>query len=271
MHLKKSRGQHLLPDKNMLRKIVNSADVKLDDNIIEIGSGTGLLTEILAKNARKVIAFEIDRSFENNLRSLSEKYSNIEIRFMDFLKWDIVKFMKNEPGKWRVMGNIPYNITSPIIEKLIEEGRENLTSAHLLVQKEVAKRIVSPPGSKEYGRLSVFVQFFADIEILFNIPPSVFIPPPKVHSSLISIKFRNLQEKYRDNDFQKTFFTIVRAAFVKRRKQVHKALRGSIPEFDNERIKEMLEDLDVDPARRGETLSIDEYIKITEYIIQARE
>ncbi|MCD4782608.1 MAG: 16S rRNA (adenine(1518)-N(6)/adenine(1519)-N(6))-dimethyltransferase RsmA [Candidatus Eremiobacteraeota bacterium] len=271
MHLKKYRGQHLLPDKNMLAKIVNSANIKPDDNIIEIGPGTGLLTEILAQKAGKVIAFEIDRDFENNLRLISEKHQNLEVRFIDFLKWDIAEFMEGEAGKWRVMGNIPYNITSPIIEKLIEKGRENITDVHLLIQKEVAQRIVSPPGVKEYGRISVFVQFFADVKILFNIPPSVFIPPPKVDSSLISIKFKDLQEKYRGRDFQKTFFTIVRAAFEQRRKQLQKALRGSIPGFDSERTKEILEGLGMEPKRRGETLSVDEYIEMTEYIIKTRK
>jgi len=266
MYLKRYRGQHLLPDKNMLNKIVNFACIKPGDNVIEIGPGTGFLTEILAQKANKVMVFEIDKGFENNLNSLSAKYNNLEIRFMDFLKWNIADLMENNTCEWRIMGNIPYNITSPIIEKIILEGRENIIDAHLLVQKEVAKRIVSPPGSKEYGRLSVFVQFFANAEILFDIPPSVFIPPPKVHSSLLSIEFKEIPKKYRDMNFQKTFFSIVRASFEKRRKQLHKALRGSIPGLDNNGVKEMLVNTGIDPTRRGETLSVEEYIKVAEAV-----
>ena len=288
MRLKKYRGQHLLTDSNMLEKIVESADIKQDDNIIEIGAGTGLMTELLAQEAKRVVSFEIDRNFEEQLEQLKSQYQNLTIHVTDFMKWDMTEFFEKqgetfnatgeEPstahsnvcstddneGRWRVIANIPYNITSPILEKLIEEGRDHLSDANILMQKEVAERIVAKPGKKDFGRLSVFVQYFCDAELLFTVPPTVFTPEPKIDSAVLSIKFKDQKNINTDRLFIKTFFKVVKAAFSLRRKQLHKAIRGTFTGNSSQEIKELIESAGIDCRRRGETLSIEEFEKLAE-------
>jgi len=269
MRLKKYRGQHLLADRNMLLKIVESAHIGKNDNIIEIGAGTGLLTTLLAERAGRVISFEIEREMKNKLRKLENHHSNLTVRMEDFLKWDMTKFLEEDENRWRVVANIPYNITSPILEKLMKEGRKRLIDAYILMQKEVARRIISPPGTREYGRISVFVRYFAESEILFDVPPEVFIPPPKVDSSLLHIKFGDVVFFEDNKSLEKLFFMVVKASFSQRRKQIHKAIRGVIPGLSREQVKKVLEESGIDPKRRGETLDIQEFKKLAESFIDS--
>jgi 16S rRNA (adenine1518-N6/adenine1519-N6)-dimethyltransferase len=264
MKLKKYRGQHLLTDRNMLEKIVREAEVSPDDNVIEIGAGTGLLTELLAERAGMVKSFEIDRDFREKLEELSENFKNLEIIMHDFLSFDLSDFLSQQAKKWKVVANIPYNITSPIIEKLIEEGLPFITDIFLLVQKEVAQRITAKPGGKDYGRLTVYARFFFDTSLLFTVPPEVFMPPPSVDSALLRMKPRSETPDVNPA----TFFAVVASAFAQRRKQIRNAVKNALPGIGKDRIDEILEQAEIDKQRRGETLSLDEYAKLSRVVDQ---
>jgi 16S rRNA (adenine1518-N6/adenine1519-N6)-dimethyltransferase len=255
MKLKKFRGQHLLTDRNMLEKITRESGVCSGDNIIEIGAGTGLLTELLAEQAGLVKSFEIDRDFREILEELAKRYNNLEIIMHNFLAFQLVDFLKAQDKKWKVVANIPYNITSPIIEKLIEEGLPYITDIFLLVQKEVAQRITAKPGGKDYGRLTVYARFFFDTSMLFTVPPEVFTPPPRVDSALLRMKPKdNLPDVN-----PPVFFAVVAAAFAQRRKQIRNAVRNALPDAPGEQIDDILKKSGIDKQRRGETLSLDEF------------
>lgn len=262
MKLKKYRGQHLLTDVNMLNKIAGSANLSKSDHIIEIGAGTGLLTEILAETAEKVMSFEIDKEFEGELREMEAQHPNITLVFGDYMKWDMEDFLAKDEHKWRIVANIPYNITSPILEKLITEGRQYLTDAHILMQKEVAQRITAKPGTKDYGRLSVFVQYFCETKLLYTVPPTVFEPPPQVDSAVLYMKFKDYNEVQVNKKFESVFFNIVKASFALRRKQLQKTLRGALQGFSADEVKGILEKAGIDGTRRGETLSMAEFEKL---------
>ncbi len=267
MKLKKYRGQHLLVDVNMLNKIADSAHIKKDDHIIEIGAGTGLLTELLAEAAKEVMSFEIDKEFEGELREIEAQHPNLRLVFGDYMKWDMEDFLAKDENKWRIVANIPYNITSPILEKLITEGRQYLTDAHILMQKEVALRITAKPGTKDYGRLSVFVQYFCDVKMLYTVPPTVFEPPPKVDSAVLYMKFKDYNEVQVNKKFEAVFFNIVKASFALRRKQLQKTLRGALQGFSAEEVKRILEKAGIDGTRRGETLNMEEFEKLALTVI----
>lgn len=262
MKLKKYRGQHLLVDCNMLNKIAESAHINKDDHIIEIGAGTGLLTELLAEAAESVMSFEIDKEFEGELKGIESQHPNLKVIFGDFMKWDMEEFLEKDSNKWRIVANIPYNITSPILEKLIMEGRQHLADAHILMQKEVAQRITAKPGTKDYGRLSVFVQYFCEAKLLYTVPPTVFEPPPKVDSAVLYMKFKDYSELQVNKKFEAVFFNIVKASFALRRKQLQKTLRSALQGFTAEEVKGILERSGIDGTRRGETLSMEEFERI---------
>ncbi|MCE1248882.1 MAG: 16S rRNA (adenine(1518)-N(6)/adenine(1519)-N(6))-dimethyltransferase RsmA [Firmicutes bacterium] len=269
MILKKSRGQHLLTDKNMMRKIADAADLNKENNVMEIGPGTGLLTELLVQKAGKVTAFEVDRSFTEKLTELEKTYSNLKVIYGDFLKTDLAAFLSDFEDI-KVVANIPYNITTPILEKLLIEGGGKITSAFLLMQEEVARRIVAPPGNKEYGRLSVFIQYFCDASVLFTVPPSVFVPPPKVNSAVLKLVFRKDKLSPEEAPFRKLMFKIVETAFSQRRKQAGKLLMnmgGQKPEIVEAAMKES----GIDMTRRAETISVEEYVKLAQNIIKLQK
>jgi len=185
--LKKRFSQNLIKDKNIIKKIVNAMDIGGNDIIIEIGAGQGDLTEYIAKKVRYVYAIEIDKSFKRNHYAIEKEYRNISFIYDDVLKISFASFCKTENCK--VIGNIPYNITGPILFKAFNE-REYIESAYFTIQKEVALRIVSPPGKRIYGALSVIAQLLSRPKILFYMKPSVFIPPPKVESALLFLDFK---------------------------------------------------------------------------------
>jgi 16S rRNA (adenine1518-N6/adenine1519-N6)-dimethyltransferase len=164
------------------------------------------------------------------------------------------------------VANIPYNITTPILEKLLMEGGEKISSTFLLMQDEVARRIVSPPGNKEYGRLSVYVQYFCETAVLFMVPPSVFIPPPKVNSALLRLRFRTEKFLSGEAPFRKLLFKVVETAFSQRRKQAGKLLM-SIPDLKAGSVEAALKEARIDVTRRAETISVEEYVELTKQII----
>jgi len=243
----KKFGQNYLTDKNTITKIISVFNPQENDEIIEIGPGRGALTAELSKLSSKVTAIEIDNRVIENL---SEKFPNVKFINQDFLKWDFVNLSSEK--KYRVIGNIPYNITSPIIFKLIEK-RELFSDALFMVQYEVAKRIISEPKSKDYGILAVIMQYFATVNLEFKISPNVFFPKPKVDSAIISIKFKN---KIQNNIDDKLFISFVKAAFGNRRKTLKNSLNNSI--FVNYNFEE----INFDFSRRAETLVLDEFVFI---------
>ncbi|AAB99033.1 dimethyladenosine transferase (ksgA) [Methanocaldococcus jannaschii DSM 2661] len=230
---KKKLGQCFLIDKNFVNKAVESANLTKDDVVLEIGLGKGILTEELAKNAKKVYVIEIDKSLEPYANKLKELYNNIEIIWGDALKVDLNKLDFN-----KVVANLPYQISSPITFKLIKRGFD---LAVLMYQYEFAKRMVAKEGTKDYGRLSVAVQSRADVEIVAKVPPSAFYPKPKVYSAIVKIKPNKGKYHIENENF---FDDFLRAIFQHRNKSVRKALIDSSKElnYNKDEMKKILED-----------------------------
>ncbi|PWN05429.1 16S rRNA (adenine(1518)-N(6)/adenine(1519)-N(6))-dimethyltransferase RsmA [Rhodohalobacter mucosus] len=242
---KKSLGQHFLRDGNMIQKIVHAISADRTDRIVEIGPGDGALTGELLNAYSDVIAIEIDQRMAEHLREL---YPRLELIEEDILKCDWSRFLNTEKPV-HVIGNLPYYITSQILFAIFDH-RENLTSALLMMQKEVAQRIVAEPHSKEYGILSVQSQLMSTPEILFDVPPSVFSPPPKVDSSVIRFIFDKGKLACSDKHLK----TVVRMAFNQRRKKLSNALK---------RLNTDLPAKEFDFSLRAEALSPVMYEKLT--------
>jgi len=185
--LKKSLSQHLIKDKNILRKIVRLSGIGKEDTVVEIGPGQGDLTRCLAEKAGFVYAVELDRTFKGHLDAVEETYGNVKILFKDFLGTSLSQFKSDR--KIKIVANIPYKITAPIMFKIIAE-RASIESAHLTVQREIAESVVSKPYRRTYGAMSVNLQLLSEVKLLFILKPTVFIPPPKVDSALLSIIFK---------------------------------------------------------------------------------
>ncbi|MDA3861599.1 MAG: 16S rRNA (adenine(1518)-N(6)/adenine(1519)-N(6))-dimethyltransferase RsmA, partial [Melioribacteraceae bacterium] len=212
-------GQNYLTDRNTILKIIEKFNPKKDDSIIEIGPGRGALTNELSTHTKNLTAIEID---DRVIESLSTQLPNVNFINQDFLKINFDQF--NIQKKIRVIGNIPYNITSPILFKLIE-NRTLFSDALIMVQYEVAKRMVSEPNTKDYGILGVILNYFATVNLEFKIPPTVFKPKPKVDSAIVSLKFNKMGYNNLNDRF---FIDVVKAAFGNRRKTLKNSLNNSI-------------------------------------------
>lgn len=256
----KSLGQNFLIDGNIVRKIVEKANIGPEDYVLEIGPGIGTLTEELALKAKKVVAIELDKDLLPILDETLSQYENVEIIHGDVLKVDLKKIIEEKLDNKRVklVANLPYYVTTPIITKLLESDL-NLDSIIVMVQKEVAERMGAKAGGKEYGSLSVFVSFFSQAEIIINVPKTVFMPQPKVDSAVIKL---DIKKELPDIDRDK-FFKVVKAAFSKRRKTLLNALSSYGFNIDKETIKETLEKLNIKPEVRAENLSVEDFIKIS--------
>lgn len=256
----KSLGQNFLVDGNIVRKISQMGDITKKDYILEIGPGIGTLTEELALNAKKVVAVELDKDLLPILDETLMDYDNVEIIQGDILKIDIHKLIeeKLEGGPIKVVANLPYYVTTPIIAKLIEEDL-NIESIIVMIQKEVADRIIAGPGNKQYGSLSVFVNFYTQSQILITVPKTVFMPQPKVDSAVIELK---LKKELPDVD-REVFFKVVKAAFGKRRKTILNSLSNSDLGLEKEFIKEVLKKSSIPLDERAENLKIKDFIKIS--------
>lgn len=240
-------GQNYLTDRNTILKIVSKFNPQKDDSIIEIGPGRGALTRELSSASDNITAIEIDNRVIENL---STQFPNVNFINQDFLKMDFGKLDNSK--KIRVIGNIPYNITSPILFRLIE-NRVLFSDALLMVQYEVAKRMVSKPNTKDYGILGVILNYFATVNLEFKISPNVFKPKPKVDSAIISLKFDKLID---DNLNDRFFINVVKAAFGNRRKTLKNSLKNS--SFND--IDFSL--LNTDLGKRAEDLSISDFIEL---------
>jgi len=263
-YAKKSLGQHFLIHSNTANDIIHQGGISCEDQIIEIGPGLGALTLPLSKQAKFVHAIDVDSHLLDLLSSeLAKKgVSNVNLIHGDILKtpFDTVISQNGHiNGRWVVMGNLPYHISSQIIVKLIKE-RHGIDQAIVMLQKEMADRIQSPPGSKSYGRLSVMLQYCAWIKPLITISGQAFFPRVKVDSQVIQIDFRDTIEQPVNDERQ--LFSVVKAAFGKRRKTIGNALRSGLS-CGSELITTGLQQADIDPMRRAETLSVQEFVGLT--------
>ena len=256
---KKSLGQNFLIDKNFVDKIVESADIE-NQNVLEIGPGIGTITYEMAKTAKKVVVIEIDKSLIPILEQNLEEFDNVKIINEDILKVDLVKLIEEEfdGESFKVVSNLPYYITTPIIEKLITTGIpcKDMT---IMVQKEVGQRMVASEVDKEYSSLSVFIKFYTEAKTLVNLPKSVFMPQPKIDSTILNLKLRI----YDENVDQETLFKLVRAGFNKRRKTILNSMSDVV---DKEDLKVAFEKTGLKANLRAENLSIDDYIKLANQI-----
>ena len=255
----KGLGQNFLIDGNIVRKIVRSADIGKDDYVLEIGPGMGTLTEELALNAKKVIALEIDERLRPVLAETLDPYDNVEVVYGDVLKLPLREIIEEKCGGQpvKVVANLPYYVTTPIIGRLIEENLP-LKSISVMVQKEVADRMVAKPHTKDYGSLTLFVGFYTEPQIMMKVPKTVFMPQPKIDSSVIRLNVKkDLPDTNRDS-----YFKLVRAAFSKRRKTLINALSTYGLEADKEEIREALKRAGIEETVRGEDLHMDDYVRL---------
>ena len=254
----KKLGQSFLIDINIINRIADAANICGDDIVVEIGAGIGVLTESIAIKAKKVIAVEIDRNLVEVLKDNLEGYDNVEVHSGDILKFDFNSVAKTHNSKIKIIGNVPYNISSPLIFRLIS-FRPVISDFMLMLQKEIVQRLVSVPNNKIYGVPSVILQMFASVEKIFDVSSTCFYPQPKVESSMIKGSFR---EKPFVPLMDEGFFTgLVKAAFAQRRKMLINNLKKSklLKGLSDSSLKEALNLAGIDGKRRGETLSIEEF------------
>ena len=261
-------GQNFLIDAHVLEKIVSAAGITKDDCVLEIGPGIGTMTQYLAESAGQVIAVEIDTNLLPILTDTLKEYSNVKVINQDILKVDINELVKeyNNGRPIKVVANLPYYITTPIIMGLFESNVpiDNIT---VMVQKEVADRMQVGPGSKDYGALSLAVQYYASPYIVANVPPNCFIPRPNVGSAVIRLtRYQEPPVQVKD---PKLMIKVIRASFNQRRKTLQNGLNNS-PEvsFSKEEITKAIESLGVSPSVRGEALSLEQFAQLANYFAQ---
>ncbi|MFV1951328.1 MAG: 16S rRNA (adenine(1518)-N(6)/adenine(1519)-N(6))-dimethyltransferase RsmA [Nitrospinota bacterium] len=255
---KRRLGQNFLVDDSVVEDIIRIADIDENETILEIGPGKGILTYALAKRVKRVIALELDKDLCGFLKNRLVNFSNIEIIHTDALTFDYRRLQE----RFRVISNLPYYVSVPIMVKLLEK-REIIPEMLLMLQKEVANRITSQPGIKDYGSISVFVQYFSNVEIVLNVTKESFRPIPKVDSAVVRITplARPLVEVMNED----LFFRIVRYAFALRRKTLRNSLKAiNIPP---DRLKDAFRIAEIDPSRRGETLSLQEFANLSNAIV----
>ena len=257
----KSLGQNFLIDTNVIDRILEGARVKEGDYVIEVGPGIGTLTKEMGRTAKKVVAIEIDKTLIPILEETLADFPNIEVINQDILKVDVQELVKEKlnGGPVKLVANLPYYITTPIVMKFLEEDIP-VTDIVVMVQKEVADRMNAQPNSKDYGALSVAVQYYCDTEIVAKAPRHMFMPQPNVDSTVIGLQVR--EEKKYNVDNEDIFFKTVKASFGKRRKTLLNSL-GGLGFLSKDQIKLALQEANIDEKRRGETLSIEEFASLS--------
>ena len=260
----KSLGQNFIINDYIIDEIIRRGDITEKDSILEIGPGIGVLTQALADTAHQVVAVELDNTLIPILNETLDEYDNVEIIHNDILKIDINKIIENKMERpTKVVANLPYYITTPIIMKLIEEPSD-IKEIIVMVQKEVAERMVSAPGSKDYGSLSVAVQYYCDAMIILDVPRDNFMPAPNVDSAVIRLIIRDTPAvEVIDHDF---FFKIIKGAFALRRKTLVNSLSKSAIGIDKNLLKEILNDMNIDLRIRGEKLDINDFADLANRI-----
>lgn len=248
----KSLGQNFLTDKNIIDEIIEGSQIGPEDTVIEIGPGIGVITYELCKLAKKVIAIELDTNLIPILQETLSEFDNIEVLNQDVLKTDLIGLCD---GPTKIIGNLPYYITTPIIMKILEDGVP-CDSITVMMQKEVADRVKASPGGKDYGALTVAVQYYSTVETLADVPKEVFVPRPSVDSTVLKLNIRD--EKAVEVTDRDLFFKTVKAGFGQRRKTLNNSLMG-VSGITKEIVKDSLAACGIDPVRRAETLSIEEF------------
>lgn len=255
---KRQLGQHFLYDPSILKRIIDAAMLSPEDTVVEIGPGHGRLTAMIAERVRRVIAIELDKVLYERLRTTLSGFGNIELVGSDALEYPYETL-----GKFKVVANIPYSITTPLLFRLLEE-RGHLLSVALTIQREVAKRIVAAPGGKEYGVLSIMAQYYGRPRIVFYVSKGAFRPAPKVDSAVMRMV---PDEKPPVSVIdEKLFFRVVRTSFAQRRKTLANALK-----YISEDIRDRLLQAGIEPARRAETVSISEFAILSDVLSRAAQ
>jgi len=255
-------GQNFLIEEAVPRRIAECAGVD-GAGVLEIGPGIGALTAQLAARAEKVVPVELDRSLAPLLEETLAGYENVEIVFGDILKTDVAALLDEKLSGLRrcVCANLPYNITTPVLTKLINTG--GFESITVMVQREVARRIAAAPGTADYGAFSVFISFYTEPEILFDVSPDCFMPQPKVWSSVVKLHIR--KDPFPEIPDRQAFFSVVRAAFAQRRKTLLNCLSFACgSRFSRQELADMIASCGISPGARGETLGIPEYALLAE-------
>jgi len=262
---RKSLGQNFLIDQNILKIIIHSLEPEKEDYILEIGTGIGTLSAFLSTQIKQVISIEKDRKLIPLIKENLSPFNNIEIIIEDIMNFNFNKFLQENIKKGRkinkIVGNLPYYISIPLIRKIIKLGK-NVKIAVFLVQKEVGKRLMAQPGEKDYGILSIATQYYSMPSKVHIVPATVFYPKPKVNSMIIRL---DIMEKPRIKvDDEKVFFEIVRASFQQRRKRIINSLANYFQgKIDKVEIENILEKTGIDKSLRGETLTLEEFAKLS--------
>jgi 16S rRNA (adenine1518-N6/adenine1519-N6)-dimethyltransferase len=257
---KKRLSQHFLVDRNILNKVIRTAQVDKGDIVLEIGPGLGEMTIELVKKAKRVIAIEIDPKLVEILKKKVISYPNVGVVKGDILKVDFHKLLHQEKVPVKVVANLPYQISTPLLFRFIE-SRKLFSTLTLMLQKEVAERMVASPGSKAYGPLSIFIQLFSDLSIRFFVKPSAFFPPPKVESAVIHMILR--ERPVLELGDERWFKKVVKGCFSYRRKTLINALRHSELSLPKA-VEERMERIGIDLRRRPETLTVQEFACLAE-------
>ncbi len=262
VYAKKQLGQHFLSDPSTADMIIDHSGISPEDIVLEIGAGLGALTIPLACTAEKVYAVEKDHRIIELLKTELHTLgiSNVVLIEKNILKIDIKTLAENATKKIIVIGNLPYSISSQILIQLINT-RKSVNKAILMFQKELAQRITAQPDCKDYGRLTVMLRYCADIKRLAEVKASLFFPRPKVDSEVLEIIFNNII-KYPAKD-ELFLFKVIKAAFSKRRKTLKNSLLGSELHMDAKTVVQVLKNADIDPSRRAETLTVQEFVKLS--------
>lgn len=267
----KKFGQNFLIDEHVLGKIIRSAEITEDDFVVEIGPGIGTLTQYLAASAREVAAIEIDDALIPILEDTLSAYDNVTVIHEDVLKVDLCKLTEEKNGgkPIKVVANLPYYITTPIIMGLFE-NHVPVESITIMVQKEVADRMKTGPGSKDYGALSLAVQYYAKPELVANVPPNCFMPRPRVGSAVIRLT-RHAEVPVQAED-EKLMFQMIRASFNQRRKTLVNGL-GNAPELHipKEMTTEVLDEMGLSASVRGEALTLEQFAELSNRILEKRK
>ncbi len=262
IHMSKRLGQNFLIDESIVQGIVEAAEIKPGEKVLEIGPGIGTLTQGIAEAGAEVVAVELDKKLPAVLAETLAGYDNVKIVPGDILKVNIPEIMGD--GSFKVVANLPYYITTPIIMALLEQHLP-ITKLVTMVQKEVALRMVAQPGKKDYGALSVAVQYYTEPKIMLDVPPTSFLPAPEVDSVVIGCRVRSKAPV--DVIDEKMFFRVVKAAFGQRRKTLNNALKAM--GVDKTIVQDVLAAAGIDGVRRGETLSLAEFAKIADAVSQS--
>jgi len=256
----KSLGQNFLIDENVLDAIISGAKINENSYVLEVGPGFGTLTQKLCMNAKKVVSVEIDETAIPILKDNLKDFDNLTVINNDILKTDINALADEyfDGKSVNVCANLPYYITTPVITALLKPSLP-ITDITVMVQKEVAERLAAKPGSKAYGAISVMVGFYAETKLLITVPPSAFIPQPKVSSAVIRLKKR--EKPPVEVKSEEMYFKVVKAAFAQRRKTLLNSIVNTMG-IPKENAEKILSSVGIDPKRRGETLTMEEFAKI---------